>query len=177
MSELNALLVGERRMNPSALRRLLGRSAPARHGAAMEKRPRSTSDDDRKPLHPIATTVTAGLVTKDGGVVVEPRHEQAIRMQLVVLLDTGDMEWAVRSLLIVAARLTHEVGASDAADTLSEIAATAAPALWRQFSERVSEKRSDSVFRKKRALPAGLGQAPAKGTIRASHFNTGPRRA
>jgi hypothetical protein len=90
--------------------------------------------EDKRPLHTIALEATKGLEVSKKGIVLKTDTAAKIKEQLVLALGTPDLDWAVRSLLILAARLEKRNG-KEAANGLIKVACAATTALSKQAAE------------------------------------------
>lgn len=132
-------------------------------------------ENSNRPLHTIAEVAARGLERTKKGLALSAEAAEELRHRLVLARDTPELAWAVRSLLLVAARLEERNGKL-AANAIIELASTATPSLIRLASENRSRPRG-AMFG---ARPQKLISNPRVATVNrviADRLNLMPRRA
>lgn len=118
------------------------------------------TESESRPLHSIALEASAGLKVTRQGIVLDPKIEAKLRDQLVLSFGSTELEWAVRSLLLLAARLEKRNG-KEAAASLIKVACSATRPLSQQASQ--SSERARRVVAQRTSQ--FLGMRTAKPTL------------
>lgn len=99
-----------------------------------------------RALHHIAHVAVAGLETSAEGLVLGEATVRAVESTLVLSGGSEEIEWAVRSLLLVASRL-RDAGHLPAVDTLVDVCCTATRSLVQLGSTRNAAAMRNAVER------------------------------
>lgn len=134
--------------------------------------------DGTRPLHSLALEAVRGLEPTRAGLALAPATSVRIREKLVLSHGSDELVWAVRSLLIVASRLSSRVpsrvpspNGANAASALVELASTAAQALKQLAFEKASRPPHPALLK----ITVPKDEKPNRAVV--DRLNRMPRRA
>lgn len=112
-----------------------------------------------RTLHSIALEASEGLVSTKKGIALRPEVEAKLREKLVLSYGSEELEWAVRSLLLLAERVEKRNG-KPAAASLVALACSATQPLT-QLASQSAERKTRTIAQRTSQL---LGMRPARAT-------------